>query len=109
MRFIWWNIAIATWLLFSAFLFSQTPASSFVTGLMSVAVVAFAIAAGGEPAAPYAISALMVGLGVCALLLPGMSGAARLNLAIVAALLFALSLVSPLHAHPGHPAEPASR
>ena len=109
MRFIWWNVALATWLLISAFVFSQTPLSMAITLLAAVAVVGLAFAAGGKPAARYIISAMMVALAFAALLLPEMSGAARVNLAITAALLFALSIVSPTHSHSTPPATPAAR
>jgi hypothetical protein len=109
MRFIWWNVALATWLLISAFLFSQTPLSSAITFLAAVAVVGLAFAAGGKPPVRYVISVIMLALAIAALLLPDVSGAARINMGITAAILFALSMVSPTHSSPGPPATPAAQ
>ena len=104
MRFLRWNMVFAVWLLVSAFFLTQTPISSGITFVAAIAIAGLSIAAGGKPALRYLISLLTVALGFAALLLPGVSGAARINLAIVAAIVFALSLVSPTHGHTTNPA-----
>jgi hypothetical protein len=99
MRFLGWNVAVATWLLISAFAFPHTPLSSATTWTAALVVAVLALLAAGRPAARFAITAVAFVLAVLALLLPGMSTAAALNNAVVAAALFALSLVRPRHEH----------
>ncbi len=98
MRFVLGNLALATWLLVSAFALPHTPFSQASTWLAAVAVGAAATLAGGRPAARFAISGIALFLGTAALLVPGMSIAAATSNAVVAALLFALSVVTPAHA-----------
>jgi hypothetical protein len=98
MRFAGWNLLFATWLLVSAFVLPHSPMSQGTTWIAAVAIGAAAIAAVGRPAARFAISGIAVFLGVGALLFPEMSTAAAVNNGVVAALLFALSVVQPTHA-----------
>jgi len=97
-RFIFWNLLFATWLLVSAFVLPHTVFSQATTWVAALAVGAAAMLAVGRPAARFAITAIAVFLALVALLLPGMSTAAAVSNAVVAALLFALSVVRPGHA-----------
>jgi hypothetical protein len=97
MRVLGWNVVLATWLLISAFLFTQTPLSTALTAIAAVLVALLSALSAGRPGTRYAIALVALALGFLALLLPEMSGAARVSAALTAALLFALALVSPLH------------
>lgn len=102
MRVLFWNVVFATWLLISAFLFTRTPASMALVAIAALAIVVMAVLAMGRPGARYVTTFIALALAAFALLLPGVSALARLNDALFAALLFALSLVSPVHhARPG--------
>lgn len=95
MRFIGWNLLFAAWLLVSAFVLPHTAFSQLTTWVVAIFFTAAALLAADKPGARFAISALAVALAVIALLMPGMSAAAVVNNLIVAAILFALSLVNP--------------
>lgn len=97
MRALTSNIVLATWLLLSAFFFPRTPASIVIVALAALVVAVLAIASTGRPGARYGISVLAIAIAFGALLLPGVSGLARVSDALVAAVLFALSLVAPVH------------
>ncbi|HSM92916.1 MAG TPA: hypothetical protein VLT47_08490 [Anaeromyxobacteraceae bacterium] len=97
MRFINWNVGIATWLLVSAFALPNTPTSMFLVAATAFLVPVVALFAGVRPGARFLISALALALAALMLLLPGVSAAARVSTLLVAAALFALSLVSPRH------------
>ena len=98
MRFITWNVAIATWMLLSAFALPQTPFSTTVTAAGAFLVPVIALFAGARPGARYLITALALVLAGAMLLLPDVPAAARISNMVVAALFFALSMVSPRHA-----------
>jgi len=98
MRFIGWNLLFAVWLLVSAFVLPHSPFSLATTWISAIAVGTVAVLSVGRPAVRFAITAIAVFLGLVALLAPGMSTGAAVNNAIVAALLFTLSLVSPIDA-----------
>jgi hypothetical protein len=93
MRFLGWNLLFASWLLVSAFVFTHTAASMVLTLACALLVAVFALASRGKPRLRMVLSALAVILGGAALLMPGVSGAARLSNALVAALVFGLSVV----------------
>lgn len=93
MRFIAWNLAVAGWLLFSAFAFPHSPASAAFTGLFAVLIGTFALASPGLPGLRFVNAGLGFILGWAALLLPDMDGLARVNTALVAAVVCALSLI----------------
>jgi hypothetical protein len=97
MRVIAWNWILATWLLVSAFVLSHSPTSLAMTVAAAVVVAAASLASGGRPGVRYVIAVVAVALAVAALLLPGVSGIARLNNGLVAAILFLVALVSPQH------------
>jgi hypothetical protein len=98
MRVLTWNLALGTWLIISCFALPQTAPSIIVTYAASVTVLAVSIAALGRPALRYLVTLTALALAVCALLLPDVSAAARISDFVSAALLFALSLISPRHA-----------
>jgi hypothetical protein len=111
MRVLTWNLALGTWLIVSCFALPQTAPSIIVTYAASVIVLAVSIAALGRPALRYLVTLTAMALAVCALLLPDVSMSARISDFVAAALLFALSLVSPRHARwdaeEARPVEPA--
>src|SRR5512138_943251 len=93
MRFVTYNMALAAWLLVSAFAFGRAEESAAVAGLIAVLVGVFSLASPGVPGLRLANSAFALVLAWAALLMPQASGAARINDAIVAALVFGLSVV----------------
>lgn len=93
MRYLAWNLLLASWLLVTAFFFTQTAASLWITLLCALLIGVFALLSRGKPALRMALSALALLLGGAALLLPELPGATRLNDGFVAALVFGLSVV----------------
>lgn len=91
MRFL----PFAAWLLVSAFVLPHTAFSQLTTWMVAIFVTVATFLAADKPGARFAVSALAGALAVIALLVPGMPTAARVNNLIVAAILFALSLVHP--------------
>ena len=109
MRFIAWNLALAAFLLVSAFALAHSEVSMAVTFVAGVAVGVLALAAGGRPGLRYGITAIALVLGGVALFAVDASGAARVATALAAAVLFALSSISPRHASRGEaPAAPGA-
>jgi hypothetical protein len=98
MRFMGWNLAIASWMLISAFALPHTLTSSAITAVAAFLVPLIALVAGARPGLRYLISFGAIALAVLMVVLPDVSAVARISNAIVAALLFALSFVSPRHA-----------
>jgi hypothetical protein len=94
MRFIAWNLAVAAWLLLSAFALPHSPGSAALTGLTAVLVGTFAVASPGLPGLRF-VNALLAffALGWAALLMPDMGGIARVHNALLAAVVCALSLI----------------
>ena len=97
MRFIGWNVAIASWMLISAFALPHTLTSSAITAIGAFLIPLIALLAGAKPGVRYLISLGAIALAVLMVLLPDVSAAARISNALVAALFFALSMVSPRH------------
>jgi hypothetical protein len=95
MRFLTSNVVIATWLLLSAFMLPHSAFTQATTWAAAVLIGAAALMAPGRPAARYVVSLLALALAGIALLAPGISASAAINNALVAAVLFALSLVNP--------------
>lgn len=93
MRFIAWNMAVAGWLLFSAFALPHSPGSAALTGLVAVLVGTFALGSPGLPGLRFANALLALVLGWAALLMPDVELLARGNNAVVAAVVFFLSIV----------------
>jgi hypothetical protein len=93
MRYIAWNMTLAAWLLASAFAFGHTPESAAVNGLLAVLVGTFSLASQSLPGLRFANSAFALLLGWAALLMPDVSAVGRINTAVVAAVVFALSVV----------------
>ncbi len=98
MRFVNWNVAFATWLLISAFALPNTPTSMLIIAVSAFLVPIVALYAGARPGARYVITVLSLALAALMVLLPGVSAAARVSTMLMAALLFALSLINPRHA-----------
>lgn len=99
MRFIGWNVAFASWLLISAFaLPGHTGTSSFITAAVAFVVPLVALFAGARPGARYVISILALAFAILMVVIPAVGAAPRISNALMAALFFALSLVSPRHA-----------
>lgn len=93
MRFIAWNMALAAWLLITAFAFGHSPESAALNGLLAVLIGTFSIAAPGLPGLRFANTAFALVLAWASLLMPEVSTLARVNSALVAAIVFALSVV----------------
>jgi hypothetical protein len=93
MRYIAWNLALSAWLLISAFAFGHTAESAAANGLLAVLIGCIAVASPGRPGLRLANSGLAFILGWASLLMQDVSGIARINSAIVAAIVFALSIV----------------
>jgi hypothetical protein len=97
--------ALAAWLLVSVFALGHTPLSATIGVIVAIAIGTLAWVSLKKPAIRYVNSAITLMLAACAVLLPSLSPAARINTAIVALVLLALSAVSPVHGHAmqGHP------
>jgi hypothetical protein len=93
MRYIAWNLALAAWLLISAFVFPHTPQSAALTWVMAVLFGIFGIASRGRPGLRFLMALLALVLGSASLFLEGMSGAARISNGVVTALVFGLASV----------------
>lgn len=103
MRFLGWNSVLSGWLVVSAFALPQTAISAgaaVIAGFLTLSLAAFAV---GRPWVRYAIALVAMALAGVALF-GALPGIAAVNDALVAAALFALSLVSPQH----HAHEPAA-
>ncbi|ABC82731.1 hypothetical protein [Anaeromyxobacter dehalogenans] len=93
MRFIGWNLFFAAWLLVTAFALSHSGPSIFLTCVAALAIAVLAFASRGLPRLRLAMAVVALVLGGAALLMPDLSGLARLNNGLVAALVFALSVI----------------
>jgi hypothetical protein len=93
MRYIGWNLGLGAWLLISAFAFGHSEESAAVNGLVAVLIGTFSLASADRPGLRFANSAFALVLAWAALLMPNVSGAGRVNSAVVAAIVFALSVV----------------
>ena len=93
MRYIAWNMALSAWLLISAFAFGHSAESAAMNGLLAVLIGCIAVASPSRPGLRLANSGLAFILGWASLLMPDVSGIARINSALVAAVVFALSIV----------------
>lgn len=93
MRFMTWHLAIASWLMLTAFALGHSEASAAMTALLGVLIGTFGFAAAGLPTfrlmnAPMAL--ILFGLAVLSV---DSSGIARINNAIVAAIVLAFSVI----------------
>ena len=93
MRYIAWNMALAAWLLISAFALGHSMESAAVNGLLAVLIGTLSIAAPALPGLRFVNSALALLLAWAAVLMPDVSGIARINSVVVAAIVFGLSVV----------------
>lgn len=99
MSIIYVDLALAVWLLVAAFALGHTPLSATLNVVAAVAVGFLATLSRKKPAIRYVNTAISLILVVLAVLLPSLSGAARINTAIVGLVLAALSALSPVHGH----------
>ena len=95
MRFMAWNVALACWLIVSTFAFEQSATSFVLCWLTAIVVSVIATVSPARPGVRYVITFLAFALFWCAILLPDASVAAMVNNALVAAVLFLLSMVRP--------------
>lgn len=102
MRAISWNVVLAALLLISSFALPHSPLSSALVFAAGIVVGVVSLASGGKPELRYVNALIAVALGFLSLLLPDMGEPARLGTAVLAAVVFALSLVSPRHARTEH-------
>jgi hypothetical protein len=107
MRFIAWNMALVAWLLLSAFALPRSADSAALTGLLAVLIGTFALAAPGLRGLRFVNAVLALVLAGAALLLADVSALARVSDAMVAAAVFALSLVPGRSTSTDPAAEPA--
>jgi len=105
MPVVYLDLVLAAWLLVSVFALGHTPVSATVNLLGAIAIGAVAWFSSKKPTLRFVNTALTLFLAALAVLLPSLSAAARINTAVVALVLLALSAVSPVHLH--RPAEPA--
>jgi len=91
------NVILAVWLLVSAFALGHTPLSATITVVVAVAVGILARLSSSKPGIRWVNSALTLVLVGCAVLLPSLSVAARVNTVVVGLVLLALSAISPVH------------
>jgi hypothetical protein len=96
MRFLGWNWVLSAWLLTSAFVLPHTALSLAATAIAAFLTLTVAAFAAGHPAVRYANALVACGLFALALL-GGMPTGTAVHNAVLAAAIFALSLVSPLH------------
>ncbi len=92
------NMALATWLLFSALLWPHARADFLAPTLVGVVVVLIAPFAIGAPAIRYINTAMGLLLAASAFLLPHLSVATVWNNALVGLAIAAVSLLGPRHA-----------
>ena len=97
MSVIYVDLVLAVWLLVAAFTLGHTPLSATVNVVAAVAVGVLAMLSLRRPAIRYVNSAITLILVGLAVLLPSLSGAARINTAIVGLVLLALSALSSVH------------
>jgi hypothetical protein len=93
MRFIAWNMALAGWLLFSAFALGHSPESAALTGLLAVLIGTVAIGSPGLKGLRFVNAILALVLAGSAFVMPDVSWLARINDVIIAAAIFALSVI----------------
>jgi hypothetical protein len=109
MRYIAWNMALSAWLLISAFALGHSMESAAVNGLLAVLIGTMSIAAPALPGLRFANCALALLLAWAALLMPDVSGIARINSAAVAAIVFTLSVVPARAMAPAVQPEPQTK
>jgi hypothetical protein len=93
MRFLAWNMALAGWLLFSAFALPHSPGSAALTGLLAVLIGTIALCSPGLKGLRFANAGLAVVLATAALLMPDVGWLARIHDLLMAATIFALSII----------------
>lgn len=97
MLFLGWNAVLSAWLLVSAFVLPHSWASMALTIVAAFLILLFAALAAWHPFIRYANAVIALVLATMAVSMT-MPGSAAVHNGIFAAILFVLSLVSPLHA-----------
>ncbi|MFT3913470.1 MAG: hypothetical protein QM704_05035 [Anaeromyxobacteraceae bacterium] len=100
MRFLTYVLLVATWLFASAFFLPQTALSAALTVATALALLVLALAAPGKPALRFVVTAIALAMPFTALFLPDLGPGTRLDLLLVAPVLFVLSMVKPIHHRP---------
>jgi hypothetical protein len=93
MRFLAWNMALAGWLLFSAFALPHSPGSAALTGLLAVLIGTVALCSPGLRGLRFVNAVLALVLAVAALTMPDVGWLARIHDLLMAATIFALSII----------------
>jgi energy-converting hydrogenase Eha subunit B len=93
MRFIAWHMALAGWLLLSSFALPYGENGMALTALLAVFIGTVGLAAPGLPGLRFGNTLLAMVLAATALLMAGMEWPARINSLVVAAVVFALSVI----------------
>jgi len=93
MRFIAWNMALAGWLLFSAFALPHSPGSAALTGLLAVLIGTIGLCSPGLRGLRFANAGLAIILAIAALFMPDVGWLARIHDLFMAAAIFALSVI----------------
>jgi hypothetical protein len=93
MRFIAWNVGLAGWLLFSAFLLGHGPGSAAFTGLLAVIMGTVALGAPGLPGLRFLNALLACALVAAAFVVEDTSWLARVHNVLAGGIFFALSII----------------
>ncbi len=93
MRFIAWNMALAGWMLLSAFAFPHSEGSAALTGLMAVLVGTVALASPGLPGLRFVNALLVLALAAASLTMEGVGWPARVHNLLLCGAIFALSII----------------
>ncbi len=93
MRFMTWHLGIATWLMFSAFALGHSEGSAALTALLGVLIGTFGFAAAGLSSFRLLNAPVALILFVLAVFSVDSSGIARLNNAIMAAIVLGFAAI----------------
>jgi hypothetical protein len=104
MRFMAWNVFLSSWLIVSTFAFAQGGTSTLLSWATALLVSVVAVLSPAKTALRFLISLASFVLFWSAILLPDVPWPARVNNAIVGAVLFALSMVRPATSKPAETA-----
>ncbi len=93
MRFLTWHLAIGSWLMLSAFALGHSEGSAALTALLGVFIGTFGFAAAGMSSFRLLNAPMALILFVLAVFSVDSSGFARLNNAIMAAIVLGFSVI----------------
>jgi hypothetical protein len=105
MYVIYADLALAAWLLVSAFVLGHTPLSAPLVAVAAVVIGALVWASTRRPGLRFVNTALTFAVAALGVTLPGLSVAARINTILVGLVLMAMSAAKVVYHH-GGPAEP---